>query len=265
MKATLGIIGLDRELQVRLADCFEGRIVFHDCLPKFIVNDNVLYIEKPKGIGFVKIDILVFHGIFENDLDFITALTFWNGPCFPNPFGMMNCRLKLPCLSRALRISKYGAMRGMIDHNVEINTSKEMVAKWGNWHCGENKDKFIGKWKSSDVSVLEPFFQGEAVRVVMVGSAYLQIKMTGDNWLKSIHHNDSEIMAVDDELLEDTTRLKESLNLDMIANDYIVSSNGEKYLLEVNHIPNMTRFIELQDSYVNHVNEWIEQLNIDLV
>ena len=218
-----------------------------------------MYFEKSNGAGFLQVDLVVYHGIFEDDFDLITALSLWRGPCFPNAFGMMNCRLKLPCLSRALRISSFGAIRGMIPPGQSINSSRKIVAKWGNWHCGENKENFEGKWMSSATSVLEPFFDGTAVRIVIVGNEFLQIEMDGDNWLKSIHHDNARIVNVDEKLLEDSFKLKEAFGLEIIANDYILGNDDNRYLLEVNHIPNMTRFKELQNIYLSNVFEWLEK------
>ena len=260
MKKRLCLICMEREVSQRIAASYGSNVLIHDMLPEFILTPNGdLYIERTSGSGFLKIDIVVYHGIFENDFDMLIALSLWNGPCFPNPFGMMNCRLKLPCLSRALRVSDFGAQRGVIPSGQSINATKRLVAKWGNWHCGENKENFVGKWTSSNTSVLEPFFEGQAVRIVVVGEDYLQIQLDGDTWLKSIHHEKATITEVDVALLRDTVNLKDHFGLEMIANDYIVADSGSKYLLEVNHIPNMTRFMELQDIYFSNVVKWLEK------
>ena len=257
MRKTLGIIGLERELSSQLKESFDGLVLVHDYLPKYVVNNGKLFLENPNGVGFKPVDMVVFHGIFENDFDLITALTFWGGPCFPNPMAMMNCRLKLPCLARALQVTDFGAPRGMIPEGVDINTKDHTVGKWGNWHCGENKHHFVGRWKSSEVAVLEPYFEGEAIRVIIVGDQALQIKMAGEDWLKSIHSPDASLMELDEALHNDTVKLKNHFGLEIIANDYIVAADGNKYLLEVNHIPNVTRFQELQDIYLEEIGKWI--------
>jgi len=261
MRKTLGIIGLERELSNKIKTTFDGNVLVHDYLPKYVVNNGKLFLENSNGIGFKLVDILIFHGIFEDDFDIITALSFWGGPCFPNAFGMMNCRLKHQCLSRALKVTSFGAPRGMVPEGIPLNAKTLTVSKWGNWHCGDNKHKFIGKWKSSSIAILEPYFEGKAIRVIIVGSQALQIKMDGENWLKSIHSPDANLMELDNELYLDTLKLKNHFGLDIIANDYIVSSDGNKYLLEVNHIPNVTRFKVLQEIYLEEVNRWVDGIN----
>ncbi|MDF1695338.1 MAG: hypothetical protein P1U56_05885 [Saprospiraceae bacterium] len=258
MKKRLCIIGLEQELAAQIKKSYFGPVIYHVCIPKFIVNKGILYIEKSNGVGFLPVDIVLFHGIYENDLDFITALTIWKGACFPNPYAMMNCRLKLPCLARALRVSKYNSIRGMVSPETTFRVDRDTVAKWGNWHCGENKHRFDSNWTSTEASVLEPFFEGKAVRIVSIGDQHLQINLDGNDWLKSIHHPDAEITDIDSELLEDTLNLKRSFGMEMIANDYIIGVDGQNHLLEVNHIPNVTRFERLQTIYLEEVKRWLD-------
>ena len=33
----------------------------------------------------------------------------------------------------------------------------DAVAKWGNWHCGENKERFNGSWTATEPTLFEPF------------------------------------------------------------------------------------------------------------
>jgi hypothetical protein len=41
-----------------------------------------------------------------------------------------------------------------------------------------------------------------------------------------------------------------------VANDYIVSEQGARHLLEVNHIPNVTRFPEIWEAYRDYAVQW---------
>src|SRR5208282_414492 len=118
---------------------------------------------------------VVFHGIFEQDLEFLAGLALWGGPCFPNPTAMMDCRLRLPCLVHALRFTRFGGQRGYASPEATYDTESESVAKWGNWHCGENKERFTGRWSAKEPTLFEPFLSGEAVRVVILGKEARQI------------------------------------------------------------------------------------------
>lgn len=251
------IIGLNREVVDQIKQNFFGSVIHHDFIPKIIVSKGILYVERSKGPGMLPVDKVIFHGIFENDFDLITGLSIWGGDCFPNAFAMMNCRLKLPCLARALNVSNFSSQRGFISPDTTINSTDITVSKWGNWHCGENKHKFKGEWKSTEASVLEPFYEGDSVRIVSIGEVNLQIKLEGSSWLKSIHDESAHFMPINPVLLEDTLKIKKAFGMNMIANDYIVGTDGTIHLLEVNHIPNVDRFEKLRSIYIEEVVKWL--------
>jgi hypothetical protein len=62
-------------------------------------------------------------------------------------------------------------------------------------------------------------------------------------------------MPLDQHLHADTENVRRGLGLDIIANDYVVSTAGP-YLLEVNHIPSVTCFPELWHDYAGLVESW---------
>jgi hypothetical protein len=161
---------------------------------------------------------------------------------------------------RALDVSRFAApRRGYASRGARYGADDERVAKWGNWHCGENKERFAGVWYAEEASVIEPFIRGQAVRVVVIGEQAWQIKLEGDSWLKSIHHADADFMPLDAELLSDTQAIGRAFGLEILANDYIVGEDGSKHLLEVNHIPNVTRFPALWAAYADFAVGWVEK------
>ncbi|TWT60875.1 hypothetical protein Pan54_16030 [Rubinisphaera italica] len=169
---------------------------------------------------------------------------------------MLDCRLKHACLVRALGVTRFpGYGRGFAPVGSRIKTETDTVAKWGNWHCGENKERFTGDWKAKTSSTLEPYFEGDAVRIVVIGDEVFQISLDGKDWKKSIHDDSACITDADHELVEDTKVIANHFGLEVVANDYVVGPTG-KYLLEVNHIPNVTRFPEIWESYSKKVAEW---------
>ncbi len=256
------IIGLEEaEVNAIKQDLgFEYLFVCYDVVPQVKLIEKQLFVESPSvPEKFLLVDKVVFHGIYDNDFDFITLLALWNGPCLPNALGMMDLRQRIPGLVRALSVSKYaGIKRGMLIDVQDYTAATETVAKWGIWHCGEDKNKFIGEWTSAETSVIEEFIEGEAVRIMLVGDKYWQIKLTGDTWLKSIHNEGSWEMEVDEGLLLDSKAIARHFNLQTVGVDYMVGSNGEKYLLEVNHIPNVTLFPFVNEAFKAFAQNWIK-------
>jgi hypothetical protein len=257
MLKRLCLIGLDEPEYRQIAEAIDAPVLAHESVPRVIVDGDRLFVEARSGATMLSVSHVVFHGIFENDLDLIAGLALWGGPCLPNAVGMMDCRLRLPCLIRARRASRFGSLsRGYLSPGATFYTESQHVAKWGNWHCGENKACFNDKWTSDEACLLEPFLQGESVRLVMIGEQAWQIRLAGRDWLKSIHDPQAEFMEIDPELLDDTRAVKQSLGLEIAANDYLVADDGSKHLLELNHIPNVTRFPEIWSAYRDYVVRW---------
>ncbi|MGF1579923.1 MAG: hypothetical protein ACFCD0_11215 [Gemmataceae bacterium] len=235
-------------------------LLWSDSLPRIQVVRGELLAESRDRFGLHPVSRVVFHGIFENDFPFLTALALWGGPCLPGARGMMDCRLRVPCLVRSLAVTRFGTMlRGYAPPHEKVFADADTVAKWGEWHCGENKEKFQGSFTTEVPTLFEPFTQGKAVRVHLTGDRAWQLSMDGDGWKKSIHHPGAGFMTLDPELVEDARNLQQAFALEMLAVDYIVGDDGNKYLLEVNHIPNVTLFPELREAYLEYVVEWVKQ------
>lgn len=252
------LIGLDEPEIAAIQNRVKEPLIVHPTLPKILIKDGELFVEATSGFNMRHVSKVVFHGIFENDLDTLAGLALWGGPCLPNAQAMMDCRLKLPCLVRALKHTNFGRPhRGFAASGVDYPTDIERVAKWGNWHCGENKARFEKHWLANEPTIIEPYLDGNAVRVVVIGNQHWQINLDGDAWLKSIHHPNACLTEPDHGLVEDTRSVANGFGLEIAANDYIITRDGEPHLLEVNHIPNVTRFPEIWAAYESYVVEWL--------
>src|SRR5256885_845111 len=102
MREYICIIGLDEPEYSQIRERVDAPIIAHEALPLMQVQDGQLWVESDRSPRMVPVSAVVFHSIYENDLDFIAGLALWGGPCLPNARAMMDCRLKLPCLVRAL-------------------------------------------------------------------------------------------------------------------------------------------------------------------
>lgn len=252
------LVGLDapeiNELRSRLAQ----PVFAFENLPRIQLDRGRLLVEHPHLMNqFVPVGRVAFHAIFENDFDFITALALWGGPCLPSARGMMDLRHRLPGLVRSMAVTRFGQIpRGYADQGTTVFADAERVAKWGNWHCGEDKARFHGAWTADSPTLFEEFVAGEAVRVILVGERAWQVRMAGDGWLKSIHHRGADFMPMDSELLDDSRRLAAHFGLETVGVDYMVAPDGSRHLLEVNHVPNVTVFSEVREAYLDLVVEW---------
>jgi hypothetical protein len=250
-------VGLDPPEYSELRGRIPVRVICHETLPRIMVSEGKLLVQRPNAFSYVAVDRLIFHGIFEDDHDFIAALALWGGPCLPSARAMMDCRLKLPCLVRAMGLSRFAApRRGFAAAGTTFEATRPCVAKWGNWHCGENKEKFDAQFTARESTIIEPFIQGTAVRVVVIGRRHWQIALAGADWRKSIHDDRAHLMPPDPRLVEDTVQMAGALGLRIAANDYIVSPDGTPHLLELNHIPNVTRFAEIREAYLDYAAQW---------
>lgn len=253
------LIGFDSKEASELAGLKPCACVCHEMLPRIVVERGQLFVESPAGGRYLRVSRVVFHGIFEHDLEFLAGLALWGGPCFPNPIAMMDCRLRLQCLVHALRYTKFGGPRGYASPGAEYESEIDSVAKWGNWHCGENKERFTASWTAKEPTLFEPFMDGEAVRLAILGGKARQIRLSGKDWRKSVHGSGAEFMPADPRLVADTEAIQKALGLDIIANDYMLAANGP-YLLEVNHIPSVTCFPELWRDYLGAVDRWMASI-----
>lgn len=262
-KKRILLIGLlPKEIEaIKTSLDMEYLVIAYDMLPKLKLVENTLWVESTTiPDKFLKVDKVIFHGIFKDDYDLITLLALWNGPCLPNAKAMMDLRQRIPGLVRTLAISKFNSLkRGMAIGQEQWNSSSEVVAKWGVWHCGEDKHKFNGEWSTPETCVIEEFVNGNAVRIMLIGDQAWQIQLHGDSWLKSIHHPDAEKMPIDPELLQDSKNIAKHFNLEIAGIDYMIDENGEKYILEVNHIPNVTVFPFMNTVFIDYAVKWIEE------
>jgi hypothetical protein len=227
-------------------------------LPKLQIRGGKLYARRPDRDVFAPVDKVIFHGIFEDDLPTLAALALWGGPCLPGAHGMLDCRPRIANLARVRRVSRFAALpRGYADADTTFPVEAEMVAKWGEWHCGEGKERVTADHQVSEPTLFEPFITGEAVRVQVIGPKVFQLTLGGAGWKKSIHGEDTVFTDIDPELVADTQRLADHFGLSVCATDYMVTPSGEKHLLELNHIPNVTQFAEMRAAYLDFAAAWV--------
>ncbi|HEY1187499.1 MAG TPA: hypothetical protein VGE74_07560 [Gemmata sp.] len=255
----IGLIGLDRE-EIQELTARTGRaFVTFDLMPKVQLRDQQLYLARFGTWDWTgPIDRVLFHGIFENDLPGITALALWGGPCLPSASGLLDCRPRIANLARVRAVSRFAAVpRSYTDAGTTFRAERESVAKWGEWHCGEGKERFAAEWRADEPVLIEPFLTGDAVRVTAIGDQMFQLRLGGDGWKKSIHHASAAFMPLDEALAADVRALRDRFDLAVCAADYIITPAGVPHLLELNHVPNVTQFPEIRSAYLDYAVSWL--------
>ena len=253
------IVGLDEPEVAEIRQRLPGRpVLAFENRPRIRVDRGRLLAEHPHVMGhFVAVERAVYHAIFVDDADFLAALALWGGPCLPGARGMMDLRRRLPGLVRALAVTRFGGIaRGYADRETVVAVDRPTVAKWGNWHCGEDKARFDAAWTAAEPTLFEDFVAGEAVRVVLVGARVWQVRMAGPGWLKSIHDPGAAPMDLDPDLLADARALADHFGLATVGVDYMVAPDGGRFLLEVNHVPNVTVIPDVRAAYLDLVAAW---------
>src|SRR5579862_2370558 len=94
MEKPVCIVGLDEPEYSEIRQRVTRPVIAHDTLPKIAVIDGELLVQVPNRLTMIPVAKLVYHAIFDDDMDFLTGLALWNGPTLPNAQAMMDCRLK---------------------------------------------------------------------------------------------------------------------------------------------------------------------------
>jgi len=68
------LVGLDEPEYEAVRERIAVPMVAHAVLPRIKVVDGQLWVESDKSPRFVHVSKVIFHGIFEDDLEFIAGL-----------------------------------------------------------------------------------------------------------------------------------------------------------------------------------------------
>ncbi len=260
------MVGLERTVYPGIVSRLDCPYLVSELLPNIKVEDGLLLAKGTRGgAGYLPVSHVLYHGIFDNDFDFITALAVWNQKCLPNAIGMMRARMRVPALVHALQVTRFpGGPRGFGFSGVTLHTRSPAVVKFGQWHCGEGKEQVTNEWNCEQPSLMEPMIQGRAVRIMALGDQFWQINLEGDTWKKSIHADSAAIVEPRPDLVEDTKKLMAHFNLEIAGVDYMIDNNSRPHLLKVNHIPNVDRFELITNAYIEYALHWLARDGVPL-
>ena len=256
------IVGHDASEAEELVGHAQGPCIITDMLPKVRLIAGKLFVHDRDRWGVThEVRQVVTHAIFDiaDDLHWLSTLALWGGRCLPNPLGMLLARPRVQNLVIARSVSAFGGLpRGYVRAGDTIRSESPAIAKWGEWHCGEGKEPFQGERDCDEPTLIEPFIDGNALRVQLLGDSAWQIQLGGDDWKKSIHHSTARLVESDPRLVKDTQRICKRFGMELGAVDYMIDALDVPHLLEYNHIPNVTQFPEIRSAYMEYVKGWLK-------
>ena len=74
------LVGFDAAETEQLAKRLGQDCIQSEMLPTIVVEQGRLFVETGRRGNYQPVNRVVFHGIFEHDLDFLAGLALWGGP-----------------------------------------------------------------------------------------------------------------------------------------------------------------------------------------
>lgn len=149
----------------------------------------------------------------------------------------------------------------LIPFNVATNSTQlknieipfPFVVKAGNYHGGFGKVLVDSeeKWQdikdllfiSEDYITIEPFIHYDKdIRYLAIGDKIWAMARKGKFWKANVQTTDFVLIDTEQSLIEETKKLQDYLQADIIAIDILEEANGNKYFVEYNDIPGLSGF-----------------------
>jgi len=161
-------------------------------------------------------------------------------PCWPDPAALLAVSERHAALARVVAA-------GLVDHPVvQAQFSRQpllplpYVLKIGDEHRGEGKVLIrsasdIPSWEG--IATMEPFFEGESVRVLLIGDCAFGVRIRNDDsWIKNSPGASVEAWEPDGAIVAHAQRAMRLFGLEIAGVDYVIDSNGFHFI-ELNPFP----------------------------
>ncbi len=256
--ARILLVGLGEDITDELQNRTEDNCIAYQELPKLMAQDGELLVASRRFLGqWLPVQKVVWHSYYEDYLPLLYAIAFSHATCFPDITRLIQLYDRHASLFYALQATAFPAPRSFVSVPAELVPGAPAVAKQGNMHCGWDKVRFDEPTTFEQPTLIEPFFEGESVRVLLIGDDVWQFHYVSEDWRKNVNGRVEKVQP-DATLVTDARRIAAHLGLDIAGVDYIVGDKGT-WLLEVNHFPGISDFPDVRSRYVDFVAEWIRQ------
>jgi hypothetical protein len=161
-------------------------------------------------------------------------------PCWPAPAALLTVSDRHAAMARCIEA-------GLVGHPVvQARWTREpllpfpYVLKVGNEHRGEGKHLIrsaadIVRWDG--IATMEPFFDGESVRVLLLGEHAFGVRIHNDSsWIKNSPGASLELWDPDPAVVSHARRAMRHFNLEIAGVDYVIDRSGPRFI-ELNPFP----------------------------
>lgn len=238
-------IGLPEEWVAEIKERAGVRYIAHsEVVPNSVAVDGYVLLGSQQTIGrWLRPNIVLWYGYFPASRFARTAIAISNTPSFPD------IRKTLPWDDKTMAVimaqdADEPVDRGLAQGPMQGPWSANTVLKWGDSHCGENKQLMpTGKEQlderagNSDI-LSEPFIEGESHRILIVGYHMSQLVYESNDWRKNVNSTITLLSTVDPDLVERTLTIVRRYGLTVAGLDFVLGE-GRPTLLELNAYPSL--------------------------
>ncbi len=259
-------IGLDHHI-VESIKAEVGHVIDYQYLPDIYSVNGVSYVQSQSGTHYIRPCGILYYCYFDSPGCQRRSLALSDTPTFPDVRQTIHHDDKVLSLIAARTADAglgYGfpgddVPRGFASEEIHVSIETPLVAKWGQWHCGDGKKICDGNIDVPEPSILEPFIKGESHRILIVGHSSWQIYYESDDWRKNVNSKITILNKPDYKLVERALRIKEHLRLGVVGIDFIVNDTGS-YLLEVNAYPGLDQVPEAEAEFIKYAVSWVKSV-----
>lgn len=145
------------------------------------------------------------------------------------------------------------------------------VVKIGNQHRGIGKyslldDEWYNNCLPDDLVTLEPFYEGESIRVLLLDDRVFGIRITNDsNWIKNASGAEAHVfdLNIHPLLILHARKVQEYFGLDVAGVDYILKKDGSFHFLEINQYPGLATTEEVEEYAKVFLSEKMDEVEND--
>lgn len=185
-------------------------------------------------------------------------------PCWPNADALLKMTdrhsVMNECINAGFVNHKVYQCNYKDFHSISKSLQYPYVIKTGTEHRGIGKNLVLRRddipleWDG--LATIEPYFEGESVRVLIIGKDIFSFKTTNpDSWIKNSPGADIEKCSVNEDVVKHAQDIARYFDIDIAGVDYIVSENGHAHFLEVNQYPGLGVFDDVEECAKKFVKE----------